>query len=252
MPASTLSQLISMSRRLDAAAGRSSVIGHGNTAARIDAGSFYVKATGTTLSQADPDSFVKVDHARAIALLESDATGFREPHHGLADAKVDLEAHAHPSRETLLHAVCLEVEQVQFVARTQPTAIHALTCSAGFPENADGRLTPDDVAVCGPRSLALEYACPGIDAARALRRALREFCDAEGTYPRVVLLQNNGMIALGDSAEAALAITAAAVEAAKVLALTHVFDGPRPLPSAEIERLLNPDDPFEGPPIERV
>lgn len=248
----TLEQLAALSRELGGPAHRCSIVGEGNTSARIDADSFYVKATGFPLGEATPESFVRVSKARANAMLDQQHLSYEHLRLGLEDAKADLEEPHHPSRETLLHAACMGLDEVQFVARTSPTAISALVCSRDFFELAKIRLTPDQVAVCGAESLALPFAAPGIKLAHALRSALAEFVAANGTHPRVVLLQNNGMLALGASAEDALAVTSMAIEIATVLATTRTLGGPRALEPEEIEQVKLRADRLGQPATRRV
>ncbi len=247
-----LDQLAALSREISASDRRCSVNGEGNTAARIDDDSFFVKATGTTLCSATPDSFVPVSRSRALKMLDAGELDYRQTRLGLEDAKVDPEIPALPSRETLLHAVCMDVPGVQWVVRVHPTSVNALTCSRQFSDLATLRLTPDEVAICGRESLLIPYTSPGVELARAVRAGLSAFVGKHGTHPNLVLVQNNGMIALADHADHALAITVLATETAKTLAATQAFGGPRPLTDEELDQITSRNEALGRPSTKNV
>jgi len=51
----------------------------------------------------------------------------------------------------MFHALALQLDGVNFVGHTHPTAINALTCSVGFEQAVSGRLFPDEIVICGQR-----------------------------------------------------------------------------------------------------
>ena len=62
-----LDDLVAMSAELGTPANDYAIIGEGNTSVRADADSFWVKASGTQLAQADRASFVRVQFAPVLA-----------------------------------------------------------------------------------------------------------------------------------------------------------------------------------------
>jgi rhamnose utilization protein RhaD (predicted bifunctional aldolase and dehydrogenase) len=155
----------------------------------------------------------------------------------LTAAKIDPNVPAHPSVETLLHALCLGLEGVSFVGHTHPVAINSLTCSVAFETAFTGRLFPDEIVVCGPAPLVVPYTDPGVPLARRVRYLLREYMDRYGVSPRVVILQNHGMIALGRNAVQVENITAMMVKTARVLLGAFAAGGPRFMPQHEVDRI---------------
>ncbi len=101
-------------------------------------------------------------------------------------------------------------------ATTHATAINALTCSKAFPEAFAGRLFPMRSS-CGPAPVIVSYTDPGIPLAREIKRRIDAYQDAYGERPRVILMQNHGLVALGHSAEQVENITAMMVKTARVL-----------------------------------
>ena len=111
-----------------------------------------------------------------------------------------------------------EPGRVQFVAHTHPTAVNALTCSVAFETAFDGRLFPDEIVLCGPAPLLIPYTDPGVPFARKAKELIDGYLDRYGEPPRVILMQNHGLIALGHSASHVESITAMMVKTARVVA----------------------------------
>jgi rhamnose utilization protein RhaD (predicted bifunctional aldolase and dehydrogenase) len=267
-----LARLVSMSRHLGDPALDCVILGEGNTSARADADTFWVKASGTELRTIDRPGFVRVSFDRALAILEAseltkdaasltkDAASLTkgaasltdaEVNKRLAEARVDPATGAgpapddgvRPSVETVLHAICLSLEGVNFVGHTHPTVINALTCSVAFETAVSGRLFPDEIVLCGPAPVVVPYTDPGLPLARRVRDLIEQYIDEHHEHPRVILMQNHGMIALGRTARQVENITAMAVKTARVLLGTYVLGGPHFLTAEAVDRIhTRPDE----------
>jgi rhamnose utilization protein RhaD (predicted bifunctional aldolase and dehydrogenase) len=227
MPKDTiLNQLVAMSNRLGDPALDLAILGEGNTSARADAETFWVKASGAELRTVDRAGFVCVRFERALALLEAgdlDDAGIKA---GLEAAKADPSVAARPSVETVLHALALQLEGIAFVGHTHPTAVNTVLCSQKAEEAVSGRLFPDEIVLCGPASVYVPYTDPGLPLARKVRDLIAQHVNAHGELPKVILMQNHGLIALGKSATEVENITAMCVKAFRVLAGTYALGGP--------------------------
>jgi len=238
-----LTQLVTMSNNLGDPALDYVILGEGNTSARADADTFWVKASGTELRTTEASGFVQVRFDRVLALLETDDISDDDVKAGLEAAKVDPAAIARPSVETVLHAVALQLEGVNFVGHTHPTAINALTCSAAFETAVSGRLFPDEIVICGPAPVVVPYMDPGVPLAREVRGFVDQYIDEHHEGPKVILMQNHGLIALGRTAREVENITAMAVKAARVLLGTYVLGGPHFLTARNVDRIhTRPDE----------
>jgi rhamnose utilization protein RhaD (predicted bifunctional aldolase and dehydrogenase) len=108
-----------------------------------------------------------------------------------------------------------------------------------------GRLFPDEIVYCGPASVYVPYTDPGLPLARKVRDLIDEYLDAYGEVPKVILLQNHGLIALGQSAQQVKNITAMCVKAARVLLGTVAFGGPNFLSAEAAARIhTRPDEHY--------
>jgi rhamnose utilization protein RhaD (predicted bifunctional aldolase and dehydrogenase) len=245
MASDILSQLITLSRNLGDPALDYAILGEGNTSARADGDTFWVKASGAELRTIEASGFVRVSFDRVLALLDGGDLGDTDVRAGLEAAKVDPTVAAHPSVETVLHALALQMESVNFVGHTHPTAVNAVLCSQKVEEAVAGRLFPDEIVYCGPAPVYVPYTDPGLPLARAVRQALSNYLTEYGQSPKVVLMQNHGFIALGGTAAEVEHITAMYIKTARVLLGTYALGGPHFLSPAAVARIhTRPDEQY--------
>jgi rhamnose utilization protein RhaD (predicted bifunctional aldolase and dehydrogenase) len=240
-----LNQLISMSRNLGDPAMDYVILGEGNTSARVDAASFWVKASGAELGTIESSGFVRVRFERVLALLDAGDLSDAGVRAGLEAARMDPGASARPSVETVLHALALQLEGVSFVGHTHPTPVNAILCSGKAAEAIAGRLFPDEIVYCGPAPVYVPYTDPGLPLARKVRALIGEYLDGYGEVPKVILMQNHGLIALGKSAQEVENITAMYVKTARVLLGAYALGGPHFLsPQAAARIHTRPDEAY--------
>jgi rhamnose utilization protein RhaD (predicted bifunctional aldolase and dehydrogenase) len=178
-----------------------------------------------------------------LALLDAGDLSDDDVRAGLESAKADPAVAARPSVETVLHALALQVEGVNFVGHTHPTAVNAVLCSQQVEEAIAGRLFPDEIVYCGPAPVYVPYTDPGVPLARAVRDSIRRYLDERGEAPKVVLMQNHGLIALGKTALDVENVTAMYVKAARVLLATFALGGPHFLSPQAVARIhTRPDE----------
>ncbi|PKO23143.1 MAG: aldolase [Chloroflexi bacterium HGW-Chloroflexi-1] len=246
-----LQQLITLSNHLGDPALDYVILGEGNTSARADPHSFWVKASGTELRTVDANGFVRVSFPGVLQMLQSATLTDEQIKQQLSGAKVDPVTGqgsapvdgVQPSVETVLHAICLNLEGVDFVAHTHPTAINALTCAAAFETAVSGRLFPDEIVLGGPAPVVVPYTDPGLPLARKVQELMYRHIAEHREAPRVILMQNHGLIALGQSAQQVENITAMAVKAARVLIGAYALGGPHFMTPAAVARIhTRPDE----------
>ena len=74
-------------------------------------------------------------------------------------------------------------------------------------EFAQRRIFPDEIVCCGPESVLVPYTDPGVVLARKICRHVTAMLERTGLVPRLILLENHGLIALGATPQAVLAAT---------------------------------------------
>ena len=143
-----------------------------------------------------------------------------------------------PSSEAVFHAWLLSLEDVAFVAHAHPVAINQILCSPQAEPFASQRMFPDQVYRCGATSVYVPYADPGVPLAREIRgKVLLSQRRAFGSFPRLILLQNHGVIAMGKTAEDVLATLLMAEKAAQVFIGSAILGGPVFMHQHQVQRL---------------
>jgi rhamnose utilization protein RhaD (predicted bifunctional aldolase and dehydrogenase) len=236
-----LERLVAMSRTLSDPAHDYVILGEGNTSVRAGEDSFWVKASGTQLASASPDSFVRVRSAPILDALDGPPLDDDQVKQLLSDATV--EGDRAPSIETFLHALCLELEGIRFVGHTHPTAALGLLCSRHSRQLFTGSMFPDQIVLLGPKYVYVPYADPGLPLALAVRGAIDQFVAAEGRVPHVILMENHGVIAVGANAQQVLNVTQMLVKTCRIITGTLAAGGPRWLTAQNVQRIdQRPDE----------
>ncbi len=236
-----LRQLVQMSRHLGLPEHDYCLLGDGNTSARIDEATFWIKASGASLHRIPRSAFVQVALAPVLGMLKEKELSDAEIKRCLSQAKVNPRQ-PHPSIETLFHALALTLGKAKFVGHTHPVAVNAILCSAHAREAIRGRMFSEEILYGGPAPAFVPYTDPGLPLARRVQCAIEQHGDRYGEPPRVILLQNHGMIALGQTPTEVENIMAMTVKAARILIGTYAFGGPRFLTDRDVERLSTRPD----------
>jgi len=240
-----LSHLIAMSRELGDPTNDYVILGEGNTSAKVDEETFFVKASGTTLCGIGAEGFCEVCTRSVLSLLEKGALTDDEVKDGLAAACADPGHTARPSVETFLHALLLSVEGVRFVGHTHPTAVNIMLCSEGGEQAVSGRLFPDEIVCCGVAPVWVPYTDPGAPLALEVKRRVEQYIADRGERPKAILMQNHGLIALGATPKEVLSTTAMWVKTARVLVGTYTLGGPHYLSEENVARIhTRPDEKY--------
>jgi rhamnose utilization protein RhaD (predicted bifunctional aldolase and dehydrogenase) len=233
-----LEQLIWLSHELGREERQLAILGEGNTGAACDDGAFWVKASGSQLGTIAAQGFSKVNTQAVIDLLARDQMSDQEVADALMAALVDPQQRR-PSVETFLHALCLHEGGARWVAHTHAVSVNQILCSRLGAEPFLHHLFPDGIVVCGRHPAVAPYVDPGFPLAVAVRAELRRYQDAYGHPPKLLLMVNHGLVALGQTAQEALNITLMADKWAKILAGTYALGGPNYLPDQQAERIDN-------------
>lgn len=169
--------------------------GGGNSSVKLDASSMLVKASGINLSQLTEEwGFVEVEfHKVRDWFKQVDLNGLeqkqREAMGNELLASVTLSKQGKPSIETFLHAL-LNIHTLH----THPVSVNVIACQDNW-KTVFTDAFPD--AVCVP------YATPGIDLALSLHHEIKD----KASLPKIVFLQNHGLIISSDDNDEVIELT---------------------------------------------
>ncbi|HOZ45292.1 MAG TPA: class II aldolase/adducin family protein [Candidatus Hydrogenedentes bacterium] len=240
-----LRQLVEMSRYLGAPHRTYAILGEGNTSAKVDANTFYVKASGFTLADADEGAFVRVAISTVTELLDNPSAGDEEVTATFQRALVEPGEKRRPSTEAFLHAVLLRFPGINFVGHTHPIYTNMILSSKKAQEAMSGRLCPDHIVSMAHKSCYVPYVDPGLVMAREVKRRVEDFAQAEGMLPRAIVLENHGLFALGDCPKAVTSITDMTEKMSQIIVGTYALGGPSFMPEESVNRIFTrPDEAY--------
>lgn len=238
--------LLELSHQLGREDRKLAILGEGNTSARTRADTFIVKASGSNLATLSALGVAECRFADLLPLLDRKGLSDAAIDEALFASRVDPTARK-PSVEAMFHAYLLTLPGVNYVGHTHPIAVNQILCTRHARTFAKRRLFPDEVVCCGVESVFVPYLDPGLKLAQGIRSAVIAYTKRVSRPPRVILLENHGLIALGPTPESVLAATLMAAKAAEIFtgAVTISFGKPRFLTPAQVERIAGrPDEHY--------
>ncbi len=214
------------------------ILGEGNTSAKIDEETFLVKASGSCLETLSENDAVACRFDAILPMLDQVDISDQEIEDRLLACRVDSNAKK-PSVETLFHAYLLSLPGIAFVGHTHSIAVNQILCSPLAEKFATNRLFPDEIVCCGTRSVFVPYVDPGLALSQVIREKTQAFLDESGNAPRVILLQNHGLITVGKTPGAVKAAMLMAHKAAQIFVGSAALGGPVFMSDSDVDRIAN-------------
>ena len=170
------------------------ICGEGNVSVRDD-DSFWMKASGASLTNLGKTDMI----ACKMTGVPFDSLGPK------------------PSIETGFHAWILrEFEDINFIAHTHPTKVMQVLCSEQIYSFADHRLFPDQVVRNGAKSCVVPYAMPGKPLREQIKKYVTIFVEEYQYFPKLILLENHGIITASSSHKGCIASTMMCEKSAEI------------------------------------
>ena len=236
-----LKLLLDLSHKLGDPARQMAILGEGNASARLSSETFLVKASGCSLPTLDKNGVVECCAKTLLALLEKTNLSDAEIDGTLLNSRLDATAKK-PSVEALFHAWLLSLPGIEFVGHTHAPAVNSILCSPRAREFAEKRIFPDEIVCCDVASVFIPYTDPGLKLAQVIREQTEKFIHAVGRPPRVILMENHGIITLGRSIEAVLSAMLMAEKTAGIWVGAAALGGPTFMTPEHVERISGRPD----------
>lgn len=239
-----ITALLELCRGLGAEERKLAILGEGNVSGVVSRAEFLIKSSGSSLGSMSADDLTLCTSDSVLALLDRK---------GISDGEVDsalMESRSRPgdkkpSVEAAFHAWLLTLENVQFVGHCHPTAVNQVLCSPRARDFAERRLFPDEVVCCGGAAVFVPYTDPGLPLAREIRERTILFIKQHSYIPRLILLQNHGIIAVGATPQAVLSSILMATKAAEIFVGAASLGGPNFMAQKDVDRITSrPDEHY--------
>jgi rhamnose utilization protein RhaD (predicted bifunctional aldolase and dehydrogenase) len=233
--------LLDLCRALGEESRKLAILGEGNVSSTVSETEFLVKASGACLGAMTASDLTLCKVEPIIGLLDRKGVSDGEVESTLLEARVRPDDRR-PSVEAAFHAWLLSLENVAFVGHCHPTAVNQVLCSPRARDFAERRLFPDEVVCCGAASVFVPYIDPGIPLAREIRERTLHFIKQHSYMPRIILLQNHGLISVGPTIEAVLSSILMATKAAEIFVGAASLGGPNFMPQKDVDRITSRAD----------
>jgi rhamnose utilization protein RhaD (predicted bifunctional aldolase and dehydrogenase) len=236
-----LKSLLELSHALGRDDRQLAILAEGNTSAKLSDQTFLVKASGSNLGTLNQTGVVECRAEILLSLLDRKNPADAEIDRGLLGSRTDAQAKK-PSVEALFHAYLLSLPGIEFVGHTHAPAVNSILCSPRAKEFATKRIFPDEIVCCDVASVFIPYTDPGLKLAQAIRGQTGKFLKQFGRPPRVILMENHGLITLGRSAEAVLSAMLMAEKTAGIWLGAAALGGPKFLTPENVMRISGRPD----------
>jgi rhamnose utilization protein RhaD (predicted bifunctional aldolase and dehydrogenase) len=230
-----LEKLVALSRELGKEERKLAILGEGNTSAALADGTFWIKGSGSSLGSMTPGQFSRVKHREVLEFLDRSASE-QEIQEFLQHCRSDT-AQPHPSVETFLHALCLEIGGARWVGHTHTESMLSILCSKVGAAPFLHHIYPDVIVVCGRHVAVVPYVDPGLELARAVRAELIRYRQLYGKGPKLLLMENHGPVALGQTDKEVFNILLMADKWARALGQMGAWGGVNYLSEADADRI---------------
>ena len=244
MPDPIIEDLLALSHEIGREDRGLVLLGEGNTSARLTEDTYLVKASGTRLDTMRAEDVVECRLSAVWPMLDKVGLTDQQVDDALLASRVDKRAKK-PSVEAVFHAWLLSLPDIKFVGHSHATTVDQILCSPRAREFAERRMFPDEIVCCGVASVFIPLTDPGLKLAQVIRRETKAYMIKHQQQPRVILIQNHGIITLGGTWQSVLAAMLMAEKAAKVFVGAAQLGGPIFLSEETVARIAGrPDEAY--------
>ncbi|NOU87916.1 hypothetical protein GC102_19400 [Paenibacillus sp. LMG 31460] len=169
--------------------------GGGNSSVKMEDGTMAIKASGYLLSDMDSQRGYSIVNnekvceilSREELLIEPTKKSREELSNKMLQTTI-LTPEARPSIETFLHALLSK-----YTLHTHPVTVNAITCLSNWKELL--------IEIFGIEIALVDYETPGVELALCLKKEFEKFIQKHGHKPKIIFLQNHGLIISSDRYE---------------------------------------------------
>lgn len=190
----------------------------GNVSAKTNTG-LLIKASGARLNNLNTNNLVEFDF-KGNQISNMDRKG---------------------SMELSFHMYLLEFNDINFVSHTHPTNTLKVICSVNSTIFANKRFFPDQVIFNGKKSCLVPYAKPGNDLTHAIKINVEYFIAKEGYFPKLILLENHGIITCGKTIDECIISSEICEKSAEIYSGFNI-DNLFYLSDKQVDDLINDDN----------
>jgi L-fuculose-phosphate aldolase len=176
----------------------------GNISGIVDEETILIKASGSNLSNLSSHDLISFDF-KGNQLDNIDKRG---------------------SMELSFHIYLLGFDGINFISHTHPINSLRILCGNDSIKEAFSkkRIFPDQVIFNGKESCLVPYAKPGLELTKKIKECVEKFIENNSFFPKLILLENHGIISCGETIEECSIITDICEKSAEIFVGNNVND----------------------------
>jgi ribulose-5-phosphate 4-epimerase/fuculose-1-phosphate aldolase len=218
-----INEILSLGQSLGRHPARLVLAGEGALAGRVTENRAAVTQRGADLAELRASDLVHFDLQKVNEVITRDPVLPED----LAAAQLHAEPGVEPHEDLTLFAWLLGLDPaLRVAAHLHPVAVDQVTASPRARQFADRRTVHNEVLALGSASLLVNYTEPGLALTREVQKKMILWRDRNKSVPRVTLVQNHGVILLGDSPAGLLHAVDALLKYAELFTGASLLGGP--------------------------
>ncbi|HEX4086403.1 MAG TPA: class II aldolase/adducin family protein [Chthoniobacteraceae bacterium] len=195
----------------------------GSLAYRVTDNRVTVTRRGATLAELQASDFVHMDMQRINEVAAHDPVLAED----LASTQLHAEYGAEPHEDVALFSWLLgQDSSLRVATHVHPVVVDQITASPRARQFADRRTVHNEVLALGSASLLVNYSEPGLPLTREIQKKMILWRDRYKSVPRIILVQNHGVLMLGESGPALLRAVDALIKYAELFTWASLLGGP--------------------------
>jgi rhamnose utilization protein RhaD (predicted bifunctional aldolase and dehydrogenase) len=223
MADSLINEILELGRAVGTHPGRLVLAGEGALGARITDSRLAVTRRGANLAELAAADLVHFDLERLSDVIAHEPVLPED----LAGTQLHAGYGSEPHEDLTLFGCLLALDPALRVGvHVHPVAIDQVTASPRARQFADRRIAHNEVLALGSAMLLVNYAEPGLTLTREIQKKMILWRDRNKSAPRVILVQNHGVIILGATNEGLLATMQALLKYAELFTCASLLGGP--------------------------
>jgi rhamnose utilization protein RhaD (predicted bifunctional aldolase and dehydrogenase) len=143
------------------------------------------------------------------------------------------------SMELDFHNFILNYYDCQYVCHTHPTNVLKILSSKNVDEFINNRIFPDQVVFNGSKYCFVPYVHPGVKLKSLIESKINEWSSIYNDSPKVILLQNHGIITFGKSIDECVIKTEICEKSAEIFLGAKTLGDVNFLSEKNINELIN-------------
>jgi ribulose-5-phosphate 4-epimerase/fuculose-1-phosphate aldolase len=218
-----INEILTLGQSLGNHPGRLILAEEGSLGARISDNRLAVTRRGAHVAHLEATDFVHFDLQRLNEVIAQDPVLAED----LAGAQLHGEQGMEPHEDLTLFAWLLGLDPaIRVAVHIHPAIVDQITASPRARQFADRRTVHNEVLALGSASLLINYADPGLGLTREIQKKMILWRDRNKSVPRVILVQNHGVILLGSTGLAVLRSVEALLKYAELFVGASLLGGP--------------------------